>query len=145
MDCIDHGRHKSLSPEGYLLVKDPRKKSRCTRMHRLVYACKMGTNLDGIEGVVVRHTCDNPRCVNPEHLIGGTKADNNKDRADRGRSAKHVPTRQRLSQKQCDFILSRHVPRDKEYGTAALGRLFGVDQKVIYKVLKGIYVCTKSL
>lgn len=36
-------------------------------------------------GLVIRHTCDNPECNNPRHLISGTPRDNSKDRADRGR------------------------------------------------------------
>lgn len=35
--------------------------------------------------LVVRHTCDTPPCVNPEHLIVGTHKDNSADRRDRGR------------------------------------------------------------
>ena len=37
------------------------------------------------EGNVVRHTCDNPKCCNPEHLVVGTQGDNMQDRFNRGR------------------------------------------------------------
>lgn len=36
-------------------------------------------------GEVVRHTCDNPPCCNPLHLVIGTVADNNRDIAARRR------------------------------------------------------------
>lgn len=48
-------------------------------IHRLVYnkmVCK-----DIVE--VVRHSCDNTLCWNPEHLLGGTHLDNTKDKVDR--------------------------------------------------------------
>ncbi len=38
-----------------------------------------------IPGEVVRHTCDNPPCCNPEHLLIGTKRDNEQDKVRRGR------------------------------------------------------------
>jgi hypothetical protein len=50
--------------------------------HRLAWAEANGPIP---EGMVVRHTCDNPPCVNPAHLILGTQKDNVGDMDRRGR------------------------------------------------------------
>ena len=36
-------------------------------------------------GELIRHRCDNPPCVNPEHLLAGTSLDNEQDKISRGR------------------------------------------------------------
>jgi hypothetical protein len=38
------------------------------------------------QGEVVRHTCDNPPCVNPVHLVAGTQRQNIEDMIQRGRA-----------------------------------------------------------
>jgi hypothetical protein len=38
-------------------------------------------------GEVTRHTCDNPPCCNPAHLLWGTHRDNKIDSIERGRAA----------------------------------------------------------
>ncbi len=56
--------------------------------HRVAYCEANGISLADIAGSVVRHKCDTPLCVTPEHLMLGTKAENNADKATKGRKAR---------------------------------------------------------
>lgn len=51
--------------------------------HRYMYELAYGPIPDGMW---VLHRCDNPKCVRPTHLFLGTIADNNQDKARKGRS-----------------------------------------------------------
>lgn len=50
--------------------------------HRVAYELHVGPIPDGH---LIRHSCDNPPCVNPRHLLPGLDADNTQDKVDRGR------------------------------------------------------------
>lgn len=56
-----------------------------TRAHRAAYMLFKGQIVGDL---VVMHSCDNPGCVNPDHLSLGTNADNTADMVAKGRQAK---------------------------------------------------------
>lgn len=53
------------------------------RAHRWMYEWFWGAIP---KGHVVMHTCDNPACVCPYHLVAGTQDENNRDCSRKGRS-----------------------------------------------------------
>lgn len=53
--------------------------------HRLAYIAWTGPIPSGM---LIRHRCDNPPCINPAHLETGTQADNMNDAKVRGRTAR---------------------------------------------------------
>ena len=72
-----------VSGSGYGILSAPRLGLDGARVHRLMWEMHNGPISDGL---VVRHRCDNPPCINPNHLEIGTHGQNMQDMVDRGRS-----------------------------------------------------------
>lgn len=53
--------------------------------HRASYMIDKNENI--ITDDVIMHSCDNPSCINPNHLTKGTHYDNVQDRVSKNRSA----------------------------------------------------------
>ncbi len=81
---------------------------------------------------LIRHKCDNPRCVNPEHLIQGSHQDNMNDMINRGRSCKGGKHhRAKLTRKQVIEIRSRCSE-----SRVSLGKEFNVSDCTIRDIIK---------
>lgn len=87
-DKVEKGSHcwlytgGALDKDGYGVFSFSHTKQ--IRAHRYSWTLKNGAIP---KGKCVCHTCDNPPCVNPDHLFLDTNAGNTMDRLHKGRSA----------------------------------------------------------
>lgn len=76
--CVEY--RGARNADGYGVLPVPVDGSRLA--HRAALAEKLGRPVQG----VARHSCDNPPCINQDHLLEGTQADNIADAVARGRN-----------------------------------------------------------
>lgn len=128
MTCVEHTQKGTGLGYGSTTVKDKGKRRRVA-MHRAVYCKAHGIEVHCIDGMVVRHTCDNARCINPEHLEIGTAQDNVDDRTARQRGYR------KMTPEQVAFARKHYKPHCREFGSAALARRFGVDASCVNRAV----------
>jgi hypothetical protein len=96
-------------------------------LHRIIFSLYEDNNINS--SIIIRHTCDNTQCINPEHLIKGTHQDNVDDRVLRGRSAIGINNgRSKLNEKQVKEI------RNSNDKTKFLANKYKVDTRAIYAI-----------
>lgn len=59
------------------------------------------------DGMYVCHRCDNPACVNPDHLFLGSQSDNMKDMMNKGRRGYYGEENPRTKLKESDILTIR--------------------------------------
>jgi hypothetical protein len=72
----------------YFFIPLPRDRKKFTSASRVAYALAYGPFDYSLH---ILHRCDNPKCVNPEHLFLGTNQDNIDDKVKKGRATGSRP------------------------------------------------------
>ena len=97
--------------------------------HRLSYEHFRGPIPDGM---FVCHTCDNPGCVNPEHLFLGTPGDNARDAAKKKRTCRGTKNwRCKLTDAQVDEV------RTSADAGVVVARRLGVSPQLVSQIRRG--------
>jgi hypothetical protein len=98
--------------------------------HRIAYIIRYG---DIPNKMVVRHKCDNTKCINPDHLELGTHQENMNDRNERGRTtkgSKHHASK--LTDKQALEIFQSQGTKT----ITELSNLFGISKGSVSNIWK---------
>lgn len=122
---------EGCSGDGYGAVNIRRK---VHKAHRLSYMVFKGPVPDGMN---LLHKCDNRLCINPDHLMVGTLAENNWDRDRKGRTAKGEKSGSaKLTREQIEEI--RATPRTYPFvlGYRVLAAKYGVTFGHISKIMR---------
>ncbi len=81
------------------------------------------------DGVLVCHKCDNPACVNPDHLFLGSPADNMRDMIAKGRGRNYRNPGKAVVRKLS--VEQRREIQASDEGPTALSRRFGVSASAV--------------
>lgn len=93
--------------------------------HRAMWECMNGKIPDGLD---VLHSCDNPSCVNPDHLFLGTHQDNMRDRNSKARFGTA-----KLSVENVREI--RNLFNDGHQTPAQLSERFDINRQAVYNIV----------
>ena len=101
--------------------------------HRIMYEVFNGSPIP--PGMVVRHKCDNPSCVNPNHLEIGTQKENQEDKSNRGNSTRGSKSHlSKLTEEQVREIKNRIENGERNM---EIYKDYGVSRDLISKIRTG--------
>jgi hypothetical protein len=117
--------------DGYGVIGEGGANGRKLRAHRVMWEKHNKRRIP--KGKIVRHSCDNPPCCNPAHLVLGTHKQNVHDKIQRGRcyTGDHRGKNNKVTPAQV-----RRIRKAK--GTQAeIGNRFRISQRAVSDILIG--------
>lgn len=101
--------------------------------HRHVY-CKANNILPAsIVGKTIMHICDNPSCVNADHLRLGTGALNMLDKTLKGRNNAPVGTAHGMAKLTAEAVIE--IRANAHLGAVMLAARYGITHQTVSKIL----------
>lgn len=110
------------------------------RVHQLAYELTKGAIPSG---KVVRHSCDNPICGRPEHLLLGTQGDNVRDMLDRGRNVKPKGAAHHKTKLTLEIV--QDILRRTDETPNAIGERYGISGQTVVSIRKGRNSCANHI
>lgn len=105
--------------------------------HRYAYMISRGPIP---RGFLVCHSCDTPRCVNPDHLFIGTQRDNVMDAARKGRMSTPRTGLNRPPRKVSKLgLIEIRAAVARGQTTTSLAKMYGVSAGWVSRAARGIY------
>lgn len=106
--------------------------------HRVAYCKSKGISIEEIDGLMVLHSCDNPRCINPMHLRLGSHADNMMDRNSRLRTSKGtLHAMHKIDEKTVNAIRDDYVGKRRGMSLAEISKKYGISKTQCYRIVNG--------
>lgn len=115
-------------PHGYGSIQEGGRDSRTISAHRYSYEIHKGRIPDGM---FVMHSCDNPSCVNPDHLSIGTPSENTQDMIRKGRKRTVAPLGDDNGKAKLNEDLVRYIRQNDGRSHASLARELGLSPNCI--------------
>lgn len=109
---------------------------KCVLAHRVSFCANNGIDLEEIRGGFVCHHCDNPECVNPDHLYLGDAVTNQRDKESRGRVRPARGERHWRAKLNSEQVVRIRELYSLGTSQSKLGKMFGVDQTVVSDLVR---------
>jgi hypothetical protein len=125
--CIEWQRTKVASGYGQIWLR-----GKMVLVHREMTSLVYGQPEDK---QMALHSCDNPSCINPEHLSWGSHSQNMREMYSRGRAPEKKPRLdRRLTFEVAEIIRAKYA--SGEFSYKLLGSEYGLSDKSIEYIVK---------